>query len=92
MFKKGSTFILVYIDDLLITRPDLELIKDVKHSLEQRFKIKDIGECQYFLGIAVERKEGKIKLTQTAHLRAIINKFRLSNANLVTTLYVTNKR
>lgn len=45
VFKKGSTFILVYIDNLLITRPDLELIKDVKYLLEQRFKMKDIGEC-----------------------------------------------
>lgn len=45
VFKKGLTFILVYVDNLLITRPDLELIKDVKHLLEQRFKIKDIGEC-----------------------------------------------
>lgn len=37
-------FILVYVDNLLITRPDLELIKDVKYLLKQRFKIKDIGE------------------------------------------------
>lgn len=44
VFKKGLTFILVYVDNLLITRPDLELIKDVKHLLKQRFKIKDIGE------------------------------------------------
>lgn len=44
VFKKGLTFILVYVDNLLITRLDLELIKDVKHLLKQRFKIKDIGE------------------------------------------------
>lgn len=92
VFRKDSTYILVYINNLLITSPNLELIQEVKQSLEQRFKIKDIGECQYFLGIAVERKEGKIRLTQTAYLKAMIDKFGLSNANPVATPYITNKR
>lgn len=92
VFRKGSTYILVYVNNLLISRPDLNLIKDIKRLLEQRFKIKDIGECQYFLGIAVEREKGKIRLIQTVYLKSIIEKFSLSNANLVAIPYVTNKR
>lgn len=37
-------FILVYVNNLLITRLDLELIEDVKQLLKQRFKVKDIGK------------------------------------------------
>ncbi|EMF09335.1 uncharacterized protein SEPMUDRAFT_51683, partial [Sphaerulina musiva SO2202] len=44
VFKKGLMFILVYVNNLLITRLDLELIEDVKQLLKQRFKVKDIGK------------------------------------------------
>ncbi|SMR58220.1 unnamed protein product [Zymoseptoria tritici ST99CH_1E4] len=83
VFKKDSTFILVYVDDLLIAGPDLELIKDVKQSLSDRFKIKDMGECEFFLGIGIERdrSKGTIKLTQKAHMKAMLERFGLLNAN-----------
>lgn len=55
--KKRDTsivIILVYVDDLLITGNDAGLIEETKHTLHSHFKIKDLGELKYFLGIIYE--------------------------------------
>lgn len=36
--------ILVYVDDLLVTGNNLELIHQVKTNLQSKFKMKDLGE------------------------------------------------
>ncbi|XP_075109092.1 uncharacterized protein LOC142180886 [Nicotiana tabacum] len=43
--------ILVYVDDLLITGSDIKLIQEAKHILNNNFKVKDLDELKYFLGI-----------------------------------------
>ncbi|KAJ0535497.1 putative RNA-directed DNA polymerase [Helianthus annuus] len=55
VMSKGSVsvFLLVYVDDIVITgNSDIE-IKNVKHVLNETFKIKDLGVLKYFLGIEV---------------------------------------
>lgn len=49
----GDAFVvlLVYVDDLMITGNDLGAIKKAQHALHQKFKVKDLGELRYFLGI-----------------------------------------
>uniref|UniRef100_A0A1S4DLR9 Uncharacterized mitochondrial protein AtMg00810-like n=1 Tax=Nicotiana tabacum TaxID=4097 RepID=A0A1S4DLR9_TOBAC len=59
LFLKGTgkytVIILVYVDDMLLTGPDLTLINEVKAQLQQTFKMKDLGELKYFLGIEFAR-------------------------------------
>lgn len=47
--------ILVYVDDLLITGDNDSMINEAKGILHQQFKLKDLGELKYFLGIEVLR-------------------------------------
>ena len=47
--------ILVYVDDMMITGNDLSLIKDTKGILLNTFKMKDLGDLRYFLGIEFAR-------------------------------------
>jgi hypothetical protein len=49
----GIIFIVIYVDDLIITRDSNEDISDLKKLLKQEFEIKDLGELRYFLGIEV---------------------------------------
>lgn len=46
---------LVIVDDLRITGDDLQLIHDTKTVLKNSFKIKDLGELEYFLWIEFAR-------------------------------------
>ncbi|XP_070034427.1 uncharacterized mitochondrial protein AtMg00810-like [Nicotiana tomentosiformis] len=56
--------ILVYVDDLLIKRTSTSLINQAKDILHQKFKVKDLGELKYFLGIEVLRSKSRILLNQ----------------------------
>lgn len=43
--------ILVYMNDLLITGTNAQLIYEAKAALHNHFKVKDLGDLKYFLGI-----------------------------------------
>ncbi len=49
----GIIVIVIYVDDLIITRNSDVDIFDLKKLLKQKFEMKDLGELRYFLGIEV---------------------------------------
>jgi len=49
----GIVLIVVYVDDLIITRDNDANISDLKKFLKQKFETKDLGELCYFLGIEI---------------------------------------
>ena len=53
--KQGDTvlYLLVYVDDLVITGNSVTEVEKFKVFLKNKFKIKDLGELKYFLGIEV---------------------------------------
>ena len=53
--KKDKTvvFLLVYMDDLVITGNCETEVENLKSFLKNKFKIKDPGELKFFLGIEV---------------------------------------
>ena len=64
-----------YVDDILITGTNREEIKSLKLFNDAQFKIKDLGDLLYFLGIEVIRKERGILLTQQKFAKGLIQKF-----------------
>lgn len=44
-------YVLVYIDDMLITGNNKSAISQLITTLNSRFSLKDLGESKYFLGI-----------------------------------------
>jgi len=49
----GIVVIVIYVDDLIITKDSDADISDLKKFLKQKFEMKDLGELRYFLGIEV---------------------------------------
>ncbi len=49
----GIVVIVIYVDDLIITRDSVVDIFDSKKLLKQKFEMKDLGELHYFLNIEV---------------------------------------
>ena len=47
--------ILVYVDDMMITGNDIRMIQETKQTLQDTFKMKDLGDLKYFLGIEFAR-------------------------------------
>ena len=56
--------VLVYVDDMLVTGSTFHLIEETKDHLKQAFKIKDLGELRYFLGIEFARSKQGILMHQ----------------------------
>ena len=57
---------IIYVDDLLICGKDGKKIQKIKKLLSDRFKMKDLGEINEYLGINVNYDyiDGKMKLSQ----------------------------
>ena len=62
--QQGESFIvlLVYVDNVLIASSDQKGVEDFKVLLDQKFKLKDLGELRYFLGLEVARTDKGISL------------------------------
>ena len=81
--KKSSTslvILLVYVDDLMITGSDINLIQQTKSTLQENFKMKDLGNLRYFLGIEFSRSEDGIVMHQRKYSLEIISEAGLSAA------------
>jgi hypothetical protein len=66
------TFVLVYVDDIIITRNNDLAINQLKQFLEKKFFIKDLGKLKYVLGIEVARSKRGIFLSQKKYILDIL--------------------
>lgn len=50
-------YLLIYVDDLLITGSDSAMVTKLKSVLRHNFKLKDLGELRYFFTIEIQLRE-----------------------------------
>ncbi|XP_049394470.1 uncharacterized mitochondrial protein AtMg00810-like [Solanum stenotomum] len=72
--------VLVYVDDMLITGSFLKLIEYTKKALQQAFKMKDLGELKYFLGIEFTRSTTGTLMHQRKYALELITEVGMSAA------------
>ncbi|XP_047270440.1 uncharacterized mitochondrial protein AtMg00810-like [Capsicum annuum] len=91
-YKKpeGMVIVLIYVDDLLITGDSERMISEEKEVLHRQFKIKDLGELKYFLGIEVLRPKQGVLLNQRKYILELISEIGLAGAKPVLTLLESN--
>ena len=65
--------VLVYIDDLIISRNDFAALKTFKSYLSDCFHMKDLGSLKYFLGVEVARSSSGLFLCQRKYTLDIIS-------------------
>ncbi|XP_047252249.1 uncharacterized mitochondrial protein AtMg00810-like [Capsicum annuum] len=68
----NTVIVLVYVDDLLITGSSESFINATKIKLHQQFKMKDLGDLKYFLGIEVLISISGIILNQRKYILELI--------------------
>lgn len=60
--SRGCIFLLIYVDDMIISGNDTTGIKECKSYLCRHFKMKDLGPLTYFLGLEVSRTSDGIRI------------------------------
>ncbi|GJS17927.1 retrotransposon protein, putative, ty1-copia subclass [Tanacetum coccineum] len=82
------TFLILYVDDILIMGNNIPMLQDVKSYLRRCFTMKDLGEDAYILGIKIYRDRSKrlISLSQSAYIEKILKRFYMENSKRGTIL------
>lgn len=80
-----QVFILVYVDDIVVTGSSNALVDQFIHLLATRFSIKDLGNLSYFLGIEVTRTSSGLHLMQRKYIQDLLTKTKMLDAKSVST-------
>ena len=73
----------MYVNDVLIASNDKQQVDQFKVQLGQKFKLKDLGELRYFLGLEVARTAKGISLCQWKYVLEILENAGLLGCKLV---------
>ncbi|GJS99262.1 retrotransposon protein, putative, ty1-copia subclass [Tanacetum coccineum] len=86
VYQKASesnvTFLILYVDDIIIMRNHIPSLQRVKSYLEKCFAMKDLGEAAFILGIKIYRERTKrlIGLSQSAYMNKILKRFKMEKS------------
>eukprot|EP00253_Pinus_taeda_P004196 PITA_04196 len=81
----GILFVVVYVDDFIITGSSTHLIHGIKQDLCSTFDMTDLGLLHYCLGVEVWQTENNIFLSQSKYARNLVDRFRMQDCKLATT-------
>ena len=84
-------YLLVYVDDIIITGRSNYLIQSLVHHLNSNFSLKQLGQLDYFLGIEVHHTPtGSVLLTQSKYICDLLHKTDMAEAKPISSPMVTN--
>ncbi|TQD89904.1 hypothetical protein C1H46_024535 [Malus baccata] len=82
---RGSQFVILvlYVDDILLASSSIRLLKKTKVLLNANFKMKDLGESHFVLGIEIARDKNRklLGLSQKAYIEFFFTRFNMESCN-----------
>ncbi|XP_019261076.1 PREDICTED: uncharacterized protein LOC109239027 [Nicotiana attenuata] len=78
-------YVLIYVDDIIITGPSTSQILDVISKLGSRFSLKDLGPLHFFLNIEVVPLDNGLLLTQSKFIAELLSRFNMLDTKGVST-------
>ena len=85
-------YILIHVDDILITGSSASVIDNIIHSLQTTFAVKDLGSLAYFLGVEALWCTYGIYLTQRKYIVDLLKRSKMENAKPCTSQMASNCR
>ena len=81
-FNDSFIALVVYVDNILITSNNVQVVEELKTSLDQHFKLKDFGGLKYFLGCEIARSDKGITLCQRKYALEVLKDVGMSACKL----------
>ncbi|GJT10849.1 ribonuclease H-like domain-containing protein [Tanacetum coccineum] len=76
-----TAYLLLYVDDIVLTASSESLLQQIIRSLHQEFAMTDLGPLNYFLGISVTRDSSGLFLSQKKYALEILDRAHMANCN-----------
>lgn len=74
-------YVLVYVDDIIITGNSITLIQTIVTRLDSEFSLKQLGKLDYLLGVQVQHlQNGSLLLSQTKYLTDLLDRAEMAEA------------
>jgi transposase InsO family protein len=80
-----TVFVLIYVDDILVTSTSFSAISHLIIKLQSEFAVKDLGPLSYFLGIHVQRGDQELFLSQTKYITDLLQRTKMEDSKPVST-------
>jgi hypothetical protein len=90
--KDVMIFLLVYVDDIIVTSSCSSVIDALLKDLNTKFALKDLRDFQYFLGIQVKKQGDGIILCQEKYAMDVLAKVGMCNCKAVATPLSTSEK
>ncbi|TYK00083.1 putative mitochondrial protein [Cucumis melo var. makuwa] len=78
------TYLLLYVDDIIVTGPDSSYISLLKTQLALEFQISDLGPLKYFLGLKIHSLPNGLFVNQVKYLNDLLHTSRMISAKSCT--------
>ena len=89
--KGHIIYILVYVDDIIITGTSNVVIQQLTTKLHSNFSLKQLGKLDYFLGIEIKSvADGTILQTQSKYIRDLLQKTKMAEAQPISSPMTAN--
>lgn len=82
----------VYVDDLLYTGNNEQILISFKESMQQEFDMTDLGRMKFFLGIEVHQLEHGIFICQRKYISDVLDRFGMGECKSVKTPMVAGQK
>jgi hypothetical protein len=82
--KTVTIYLLIYVDDIIITASDPAAITELLKLLSVDFAVKELGDLHYFLGVEVNKVEAGLLLSQKRYILNLLKKTNMHEAKPIT--------
>nr|GEX49572.1 uncharacterized mitochondrial protein AtMg00810-like [Tanacetum cinerariifolium] len=83
--RRNFILVQVYVDDIIFGSSNLQLCREFKALMHEKFQMTAMGELNFFLGLQVLQKEDGIFLSQDKYVGDILKKFGYSDVRSLNT-------